>query len=98
MTDESFHVSKFRRINLLDPVLRPEHSIEKLVALNRMQILLAKLKVLYKELDESDYWLEMLVEGKYVKRERLYSLIEETNELIGIFVTIVNKVKAQKTR
>ena len=49
------------------------------------------------ELDESDYWLEMLVDGKYVAEDLLKPLIDETDELIAIFVTMVNKVKARKS-
>ncbi len=45
------------------------------------------------ELDETAYWLELLVESKIVKEARLAPLIRETNELIAIFVTIVNKMK-----
>lgn len=40
----------------------------------------------------------MLVAGNYLKENMLKPLIDETDELIAIFVTIVNKVKARKTR
>lgn len=45
------------------------------------------------ELDESAYWLELLAETKVVTASRLASLKKETDELIAIFVTIVNKMK-----
>jgi four helix bundle protein len=48
------------------------------------------------ELDETAYWLELLVEAGIVKNARLEPLLQETNELIAIFVTIVNKVKAKQ--
>ena len=48
------------------------------------------------ELDETAYWLELLVESGIAKRARLEPLMQETNELIAIFVTIVNKVKAKQ--
>jgi four helix bundle protein len=50
------------------------------------------------ELDESDYWLEMLADGGYVPKERLSALISETDELIAIFVSMVNKVKSRKSK
>ncbi|MEO8041120.1 MAG: four helix bundle protein [Acidobacteriota bacterium] len=48
------------------------------------------------ELDESDYWLDMLIEGKYVQGDRLALLKDETDELIAILVTIVRKVKGRQ--
>lgn len=40
----------------------------------------------------------MLVAGNYLTEDRLKPLIQETDELIAIFVTIVTKVKARKTK
>lgn len=45
------------------------------------------------ELDETGYWLELLVESGIVQTEKLTSLQKETDELIAIFVAIVTKVK-----
>lgn len=45
------------------------------------------------ELDESDYWLELLAEGGIVEPETVRELREETNELISIFVTLVKNAK-----
>ncbi len=47
------------------------------------------------ELDESDYWLELLGEADVVSAERLKPLRDETDELISIFVTIVKNVKSK---
>src|SRR5688572_6775785 len=49
---------------------------------------ISKIEGCLQELDESDGWLELLVEGDYVSEEKLRSLRAETNELISIFVTI----------
>lgn len=38
------------------------------------------------ELDESAYWIELLVEAGLVPKSRIESLLNETNELISIFV------------
>jgi len=48
------------------------------------------------ELDESAYWLELLSDAGIVKPENLTLLQKETDELIAIFVTIVNKVKSRR--
>jgi four helix bundle protein len=45
------------------------------------------------ELDETAYWLELLVEAKIVAGDKLMPLMKETDELIAIFVAIVNKMK-----
>lgn len=57
---------------------------------------ISKMEGALQEFDESDYWLELLTDGSYVAEKRLNSLRTETNELISIFVTIVNKVKGRR--
>ena len=47
------------------------------------------------ELDETGYWLGLLVESKIVSENKLASLRKETDELTAIFVTIVNKMKCK---
>jgi four helix bundle protein len=46
-----------------------------------------------REIEETAYWLELLVESKIVSPEKLASLQQETDELIAIFVTIIKKAK-----
>ncbi|OGQ95092.1 MAG: four helix bundle protein [Deltaproteobacteria bacterium RIFOXYD12_FULL_57_12] len=53
----------------------------------------AKMGDCLKELDESIYWFELLVDGEIVSGEELDPLIKEANELTAIFVTIINKTK-----
>ena len=48
------------------------------------------------ELDETGYWLELLAESGVVAPERLRPLLDETEELIAIFVTMVKKVKSKR--
>ena len=50
------------------------------------------------ELDESDGWLELLVDGKYVAASKLAPLRAETNELISIFVTMAVNTKKRGRR
>ncbi len=44
-----------------------------------------------KELEETAYWLELLVEGNIVEEKRLSELQKECDELTAIFVTIINR-------
>ncbi len=46
-----------------------------------------------KELEETAYWLELLVEGGIVEDNGLNDLQKECDELIAIFVTIINRSK-----
>ena len=48
-----------------------------------------------KELDESAYWLELLVDSGIVPRERLSPLRDECDQLLAIFTTISKKSKSQ---
>lgn len=55
----------------------------------------SKIEGALQELDESQYWLELIEESKLaVKGETLF-LKKESDELIAIFVTIVRKVKSK---
>lgn len=45
------------------------------------------------ELDETAYWVELLIEAKIMSQERMSSLEQETNELIAIFVSSIKTAK-----
>jgi four helix bundle protein len=45
------------------------------------------------ELEETIYWLELIVESEIVPAEKLNYLMQEANELIAILVTCVKNVK-----
>ena len=47
-----------------------------------------------RELEETAYWLQLLVDGKIVAPEKLSALRQECDELIAIFVTIIKQSKA----
>jgi four helix bundle protein len=53
----------------------------------------AKMGDCLKELDETAYWLELLVEVAIVTESSLSALLNETSQLIAIFVTIINRTK-----
>jgi four helix bundle protein len=52
-----------------------------------------KLQTALQELEETIYWLEIIIEANIFPENRIKPLIEETNELIAIFTAIVIKVK-----
>ena len=55
--------------------------------------LISKLEVGLQELEETIYWLELLIESEIIKPEKLNLLTKEANELIAIFITSVKKLK-----
>jgi four helix bundle protein len=48
-----------------------------------------------RELEESAYWLELIVEGGIMPPDKLQPLRGECDELIAIFVTIVKQARDQ---
>ena len=54
---------------------------------------IAKMGDCLKELDETIYWLELLIESGTLSKERLSDLLLETKELTAIFVTIIKNTK-----
>lgn len=48
-----------------------------------------------KELEETAYWLELLVDSGAVKAAKLASLLDETSQLTAILTTIAKKVRAR---
>jgi four helix bundle protein len=54
---------------------------------------ISKLRIVLEETDESLYWMELLVETDIIKRDMLTSLMEETDQLIAIWVTSLKTAK-----
>lgn len=52
-----------------------------------------KFETALQELDETDYWLELLIKANIVPEKKAEPLRKETNELLAIFTTIVTKIK-----
>ncbi len=50
------------------------------------------------ELDETDYWLELLVKASIIPAQKANPLHKETDELLAIFTTIVTKIKKRMGR
>jgi len=55
----------------------------------------SKIEGSLQELEESEYWLELLGESGFFPQERIASVKKETGELNGIFVSIVRNIKAK---
>ncbi len=58
---------------------------------------ITKLEIALQELDESGYWLELLIEANVIPERRLKPLQQETSELIAILVTSVRRVKSRRS-
>ena len=54
---------------------------------------ISKMTSSLQELDETGYWLELLVESGVVSVEKLTPLRQECEELTAIFVTILKRAK-----
>jgi four helix bundle protein len=54
---------------------------------------LAKLGIVEEEGDESVYWLELLIESKAVRPERLADLLAEANEIVAMVVASIRTAK-----
>jgi four helix bundle protein len=59
---------------------------------------LSKARLALQELDETAYWLELLIEAEIVPVAKLADLLRETDELLAIFVTIAKKVDGKGGR
>jgi four helix bundle protein len=54
---------------------------------------ISKMEGALQELDETSYWLELLIEWGRVSNKSIGDLMAETDELIRIFVTAVRSTK-----
>ncbi len=55
---------------------------------------IAKMGDCLKELDETDYWPDLLASSAIVPAPRLAPLLDEIHQLTAIFVTIIKRTKA----
>jgi four helix bundle protein len=46
-----------------------------------------------KEIEETEYWLNLLTESGSVKPAKMKDLLDETRQLIAIFTTIAKRAK-----
>ena len=57
---------------------------------------IAKVGDCLKEIEETGYWLELLVDSGIVSEERLASLTDECSELTAIFVASIRTAKSNQ--
>ena len=53
-----------------------------------------KLKIVEEELDESEFWLDIIVKADLLRLDNVSPLIKETNELLSIIVASLKTVKS----
>ncbi|MEI6211205.1 MAG: four helix bundle protein [bacterium] len=56
---------------------------------------IAKIGDCLREIDETEYWLELLVESGLVPVAKMSGVLDETRQLIAIFTTIDKKAKSK---
>ncbi|MCO5249380.1 MAG: four helix bundle protein [Chitinophagales bacterium] len=54
-----------------------------------------KIKIVEEEIDETGYWIELLIESGILSTSKVQSLLKEANELTAIFSSISIKLKAK---
>ena len=54
--------------------------------------MIAKFGICVQELEESAYWMELLIESGIVADDALASLLDETNQLIAIFTASIKRI------
>ncbi len=47
------------------------------------------------EADESEFWLELLIDGEIMKKELVDPLLEEAGELTAIFTSSIKTAKSK---
>ena len=54
---------------------------------------IAKLRIVEKEADESAYWMELLIESGLLAEVRLSELLQETNEIVAMTVASIRTLQ-----
>ena len=60
--------------------------------------LISKLEVALQELEESIYWMELIVESNQMPADRVTPLMEESDQLCAMLTTAVLRVKSRQPR
>ncbi len=55
--------------------------------------MISKLEGGQQELDETQYWMELLMEADIVKPEKLMSLYDESGEIMAMFIASIRTLK-----
>jgi four helix bundle protein len=57
----------------------------------------AKLGIVEEEVDESIYWVELLIEAGLVQEKRLNSLLQEANEILAMVIASITTARRRKS-
>jgi len=60
--------------------------------------MIAKLKIVEEETDETLYWLELLVDANIVPEARLASLMSEADEILAMVVASIKTLRKRQNR
>jgi four helix bundle protein len=71
------------------------HFYESQRARSRAEFL-SKLEVGLQELQESKYWLQLLIDAEIIEEENNKPLLQEMEELMAIFASITKKLKIER--
>jgi len=55
-----------------------------------------KINIVEEEVDESAFWLELIVESELMPKNKIESLLKEADELTAIFVSTIKTAKSKK--
>lgn len=55
-----------------------------------------KLAIALKEVNETDYWIELLYQSGYLEEKSYQSIHIDINELLSLLISIVKKTKANR--
>ena len=59
---------------------------------------IAKMSIVEEEADKSLYWMELLIESKTMKSERLRDLLDEATQILAMTVASIKTVKERSRR
>jgi four helix bundle protein len=60
--------------------------------------MIAKLKIVEEEADESLYWMELLIEAELVAPQRLQDLMNETEQILAMTVTSIKTLRSSRSK
>lgn len=55
-----------------------------------------KINIVEEEVDESAFWLELIIESELMPKSKIESLLKEADELTAIFVSTIKTAKSKK--
>jgi four helix bundle protein len=59
-------------------------------------VFISKLSIVIEEADESEFWLEFLMDEKIIEKDKVQPLLKEAKELTSIFIS--SRKTAEKTK